>query len=75
MIPIFIRWKLGGKWTFFKSITELSGSFREESSLPPFWQDNEETHQQIPLPFYTDELMPNRRRFSVRPRDPFEHPM
>ena len=35
----------------------------------------EETHQQIPLPFCTDELMPNRRRFSVRPRDPVEHPM
>ena len=29
----------------------------------------EETHQQIPLPFYTDEFRPNHWHFAVRSRD------
>ena len=46
-----------------------------DTDLIRFEALNEENHQQIPLPFYTDELMPNRRRVSVHPRDPVEHPM
>ena len=43
--------------------------FFSDSDFIKFEALIEETHQQIPLPIYTYELMPNHWHFAVRPRD------